>query len=107
MPAPEEAISGERNRIYLFAVENGIVFPHMVVPLFVGREKSIASLEEAMAGGKDVLLSAQKLAKTNDPKPNDIFAVGTIGTAAQLLRLRWHRQSAHRRQESCTHHAVP
>ncbi len=73
--------------IPLLPLRDIIVFPHMVVPLFVGREKSIKSLEEAMASGKDVLLAAQKLAKTNDPKPDDIFSVGTIGTIIQLLRL--------------------
>ncbi len=71
----------------LLPLRDIIVFPHMVVPLFVGREKSIQSLEEAMAGGKDVLLAAQRMAKTNDPKPDDIFSVGTIGTIIQLLRL--------------------
>jgi len=71
----------------LLPLRDIIVFPHMVVPLFVGREKSINSLEEAMAGSKDVLLAAQRLAKTNDPRPDDIFPVGTIGTIIQLLRL--------------------
>ena len=71
----------------LLPLRDIIVFPHMVVPLFVGREKSIQSLEEAMAGGKDVVLAAQRMAKTNDPKPEDIFSVGTIGTIIQLLRL--------------------
>ena len=52
----------------------------MVVPLFVGREKSIAALEEAMRQNNEILLSAQKKAKTNDPAPEDIFAVGTVGT---------------------------
>src|SRR5437763_15510326 len=64
-----------------------IVFPHMVVPLFVGREKSIAALDSAMARDKEILLAAQKKAKTNEPTPDDIFAVGTIGTIIQLLRL--------------------
>jgi ATP-dependent Lon protease len=64
-----------------------IVFPHMVVPLFVGREKSISALEEAMNNDKEILLAAQKLAKTNDPTPEDIFAMGTVGTIIQLLRL--------------------
>jgi ATP-dependent Lon protease len=71
----------------LLPLRDIIVFPHMVVPLFVGREKSIQSLEEAMSGGKDVLLAAQRMAKTNEPKPEDIFPVGTIGTIIQLLRL--------------------
>ncbi|MFT7580657.1 MAG: ATP-dependent Lon protease [Myxococcota bacterium] len=64
-----------------------IVFPYMVVPLFVGRDKSIAALEQAMEGDKEILLSAQKKAKTNDPSPDDIFKVGTLGTIIQLLRL--------------------
>jgi ATP-dependent Lon protease len=74
-------------QIPLLPLRDIIVFPHMVVPLFVGREKSIRALEEAMAGDKEILLSAQKKAKTNDPTPEDIYAVGTIGTIAQLLRL--------------------
>lgn len=71
----------------LLPLRDIIVFPHMVVPLFVGREKSIKSLEEAMVNGKSVLLAAQKRAKTNDPASADIFTVGTVGTIIQLLRL--------------------
>jgi ATP-dependent Lon protease len=74
-------------QIPLLPLRDIIVFPHMVVPLFVGREKSIRALEEAMAGDKEILLSAQRKAKTNDPTPEDIYAVGTVGTIAQLLRL--------------------
>ncbi len=59
----------------------------MVVPLFVGREKSINALEEAMASDKELVLAAQKKAKTNDPNEADIFGVGTIGHIIQLLRL--------------------
>ncbi|MEZ4225102.1 MAG: endopeptidase La [Polyangiaceae bacterium] len=64
-----------------------IVFPHMVSQLFVGREKSILALDEAMARDKEIFLAAQKSAKTNDPSPEDIFQVGTIGSIVQLLRL--------------------
>jgi len=71
----------------LLPLRDIIVFPHMVVPLFVGREKSIAALEEAMAADKDILLAAQKKAKTNDPVADDIFGMGTLGTILQLLRL--------------------
>src|SRR5688572_4159643 len=71
----------------LLPLRDIIVFPHMVVPLFVGREKSISALEEAMNNDKEILLAAQKLAKTNDPTPEDIFAMGTVGTIIQLLRL--------------------
>ena len=71
----------------LLPLRDIIVFPHMVVPLFVGREKSIAALEEAMSADKELLLAAQKKAKTNDPTEGDIFEVGTIGHIIQLLRL--------------------
>jgi ATP-dependent Lon protease len=71
----------------LLPLRDIIVFPHMVVPLFVGREKSIAALDEAMGSDKAILLCAQKKAKTNEPVPEDIFTVGTIGTLIQLLRL--------------------
>src|SRR6476620_8553127 len=73
--------------IPLLPLRDIIVFPHMVVPLFVGREKSINALEQAMSGDKEIVLSAQKKAKTNDPTPDDIFTVGTIGQIIQLLRL--------------------
>jgi ATP-dependent Lon protease len=73
--------------IPLLPLRDIIVFPHMVVPLFVGREKSINALEEAMASDKELLLAAQKKAKTNDPKESDIFRVGTFGHIIQLLRL--------------------
>jgi ATP-dependent Lon protease len=59
----------------------------MVVPLFVGREKSIAALEEAMNNEKDIFLAAQKNPKTNNPGPDDIYRVGTLGQILQLLRL--------------------
>jgi len=71
----------------LLPLRDIIVFPHMVVPLFVGRQKSIAALEQAMSSDKAVLLCAQKKAKTNEPGVDDIFATGTIGTLIQLLRL--------------------
>jgi ATP-dependent Lon protease len=71
----------------LLALRDIIVFPHMVVPLFVGREKSIAALEEAMAGDRELMLAAQRKAKTQDPEEADIHAVGTIGHIIQLLRI--------------------
>lgn len=74
-------------RVPLLPLRDIIVFPHMVVPLFVGRQKSIRALEEAMNGGKLILLAAQRDAKTNDPSENDIYQVGTIGAIVQMLRL--------------------
>jgi ATP-dependent Lon protease len=74
-------------RVPLLPLRDIIVFPHMVVPLFVGRQKSIKALEEAMNRQKYILLAAQKDAKTNDPGEDDIYRVGTLGTVVQLLRL--------------------
>src|SRR5690349_12542694 len=64
-----------------------VVFPHMIVPLFVGREKSVRALEEVMGGDKQILLVAQKNAAQDDPQPGDIHGVGTVGTVLQLLKL--------------------
>ena len=83
---PKGPKAGTRT-VPLLPLRDIIVFPHMVVPLFVGREKSIAALEDAMAKDKDILLAAQKKAKTNEPAPEDIFEIGTLGTILQLLRL--------------------
>ncbi|MFD2230519.1 endopeptidase La [Alkalimarinus sediminis] len=64
-----------------------VVFPHMVIPLFVGREKSIEALEYAMEGSKQILLVAQKDAGKDDPKQDDVFDIGTVSTILQMLKL--------------------
>ena len=64
-----------------------VVFPHMIVPLFVGREKSVRALEDVMKDDKQILLLTQKNAAQDDPTAADIFSVGTIGTVLQLLKL--------------------
>jgi ATP-dependent Lon protease len=64
-----------------------VVFPHMIVPLFVGREKSVRALEDVMQDEKKILLVTQKDAGHDDPSPEDLFTVGTIGTILQLLKL--------------------
>ena len=79
--------AGSSLRIPLLPLRDIIVFPHMVVPLFVGRQKSIKALEEAMNKQKFILLAAQREAKTNDPSEDDIYQVGTLGSVVQLLRL--------------------
>ena len=56
-----------------------VVFPHMIVPLFVGREKSVAALEKVMEGNKQILLLTQKTPAIDDPKPNDLYDIGTVG----------------------------
>src|SRR3954463_8919420 len=74
-------------KLPLLPLRDLIIFPHMMMPLFVGREKSINALEEAMSKQTDIVLAAQKDAKTNNPEPGDIYDVGTVGTIIQLLRL--------------------
>ena len=64
-----------------------VVFPHMIVPLFVGRDKSVRALEDVMKDDKQILLVTQKNAAQDDPTPEDIYGVGTIGTVLQLLKL--------------------
>jgi ATP-dependent Lon protease len=64
-----------------------VVFPHMIVPLFVGREKSVRALEDVMKDDKQILLVTQKNAAQDDPSTSDIYTVGTIGTVLQLLKL--------------------
>ena len=64
-----------------------VVFPHMIVPLFVGREKSVRALEDVMKEDKQILLVTQKNAAQDDPSPSDIYEVGTVGTVLQLLKL--------------------
>ena len=74
-------------RIPLLPLRDIVVFPHMVVPLFVGRPKSIQALEDAMAGDRQLVVAAQRQAGEEDPTPEDIYSVGTLGTIIQLLRL--------------------
>ena len=71
----------------LLPLRDLIIFPHMMMPLFVGREKSINALGEAMTKQSDIVLVAQKDAKTNTPTVDDIYKVGTLGSIIQLLRL--------------------
>lgn len=79
--------NGGVSRLPLLPLRDIIVFPHMVVPLFVGRQKSIKALEEAVAGKKTIFLVTQRDAKVNDPAADDLYLVGTIGNVVQLLRL--------------------
>ena len=64
-----------------------VVFPHMIVPLFVGREKSVRALEDVMKDDKQILLVTQKNAAQDDPSTADIYTIGTVGTVLQLLKL--------------------
>ncbi len=84
---PSDRPAGAPRAVALLPLRDIVVFPHMVVPLFVGRAKSIKALEEAVAGDRELLLAAQKDHKVDDPREQDIHRVGTLGTILQLLRL--------------------
>ncbi|BET95776.1 endopeptidase La [Xenorhabdus taiwanensis] len=77
----------ERIEIPVLPLRDVVVYPHMVIPLFVGREKSIHCLEAAMEHDKQVMLVAQKEASTDEPGVNDLFSVGTVASILQMLKL--------------------
>ncbi len=79
--------NNQTQQLPLLPLRDLIIFPHMMMPLFVGREKSINALEDAMSKQTDIVLAAQKDAKTNNPEEKDIYSIGTVGTIIQLLRL--------------------
>lgn len=79
--------TADTQQLPLLPLRDLIIFPHMMMPLFVGREKSINALEDAMSKQTDIILAAQKDAKTNNPEEKDIYSIGTVGSIIQLLRL--------------------
>lgn len=79
--------SSERSSIPVLPLRDVVVYPHMVIPLFVGREKSIRCLDEAMENNKEVFLVAQKDAGVDEPEASDIYAVGAVATILQMLKL--------------------
>ncbi|MDM9987453.1 endopeptidase La [Bartonella henselae] len=84
----DEKTDGVRGEVYaVLPLRDIVVFPHMIVPLFVGREKSIRALEETMAVDKQILLVTQKNASDDDPKSEDIYDIGTFANILQLLKL--------------------
>lgn len=83
----QDFTSSTLNELPLLPLRDVVVYPHMVTPLFVGRQKSIEALEMAMAADKHVLLVAQKNPSLDDPKAEDLYSVGTIASILQLLKL--------------------
>jgi len=82
-----EVIAGSPQVVPVLPLRDVVVYPHMVIPLFVGREKSIAALDEAVKGNKQILLIAQMQAEQDEPGPNDLYEVGTLSSILQLLKL--------------------
>ena len=83
----QEILSAERQTLPLLPLRDVVVFPHMVIPLFVGRPRSIKALELAMEGGKNIMLAAQKSASKDDPTPDDVYEIGCLATILQMLKL--------------------
>ena len=79
--------SSTETTLPLLPLRDVVVYPHMVIPLFVGRAKSIAALEKAMSDDKQVLLVAQKHASVDEPAKEDLYSYGTIASVLQLLKL--------------------
>src|ERR1041384_3384433 len=78
----------DRDRVYpVLPLRDIVVFPGMIVPLFVGREKSVKALEEVMRDDKHILVVTQKNAQDDDPSPEEIYDTGTIASVLQLLKL--------------------
>jgi ATP-dependent Lon protease len=82
-----ESTARETQDLAVLPLRDVVVFPHMVIPLFVGREKSIRALDHAMESDKRILLVAQKSADVDDPTGNDLYSVGTLAHVLQLLKL--------------------
>jgi len=85
--SPEGSSGSQGDMLAVLPLRDIVVFPHMIVPLFVGREKSVRALEAVMKEDKQILLVAQKNASQDDPSVNDIYRVGTVSTILQLLKL--------------------
>ena len=79
--------SGEPHLFPVLPLRDIVVFPHMIVPLFVGRQKSVRALEDVKQDDKQILLVAQKNAADDDPETDDIYTIGTIASVLQLLKL--------------------
>ncbi|MCG7955094.1 MAG: LON peptidase substrate-binding domain-containing protein, partial [Candidatus Thiodiazotropha endolucinida] len=75
------------NIVPVLPLRDVVVYPHMVIPLFVGRDKSIQALDSAMQSNKQILLAAQKSADVDDPDIDDMYAIGTLANILQLLKL--------------------
>src|SRR6202050_4360335 len=85
---PKPTLTAGESRAYpVLPLRDIVVFPHMIVPLFVGREKSIKALEEVMRSDSFILLATQKNASDDDPATDSIYEVGTLASVLQLLKL--------------------
>ena len=87
MDKPSTDLTSPDKMVPVLPLRDVVVYPHMVIPLFVGRDKSIQALDNAMRDSKQVLLVAQKEAEVDDPGEDDLYTVGTLSNILQLLKL--------------------
>ena len=87
MDNPVQSSLSSINELPVLPLRDVVVYPHMVIPLFVGREKSVRALDSAMEGDKRILLVAQRSPDTDDPQTGDLYSIGTVATVLQLLKL--------------------
>ena len=87
MSEPKTSLPSISGSYPVLPLRDIVVFPHMIVPLFVGREKSVRALENVMREDKGILLVTQKNAADDDPKAEDIYDIGTVGSILQILKL--------------------
>src|ERR671919_755609 len=87
MSETQQPTPSEITQYPLLPLRDVVVFPHMVIPLFVGRPKSIKAMETAMEAGKSILLVAQRSAAKDDPGPQDMYAIGCVSNILQMLKL--------------------
>ena len=87
MIKPLPSYSSDNGMLPVLPLRDVVVYPHLVIPLFVGRAKSVKALEIASEGNKQILLVAQKSANKDEPDAEDLYEVGTVATVLQMLKL--------------------
>ena len=84
---PDNVSQPKHDMMPLLPLRDVVVYPHLVIPLFVGRAKSVKALEIASEGNKQILLVAQKSANKDEPDADDLYEIGTLATVLQMLKL--------------------
>src|SRR5580693_7613123 len=84
---PKETLSGDVRKLPMMPIRDMVIFPHMMTPFVVGRESSVRALEEALTGDRKIFLATQHDAGIDEPRPEDIYPVGTIGNIVQSVKM--------------------
>src|ERR1044071_933091 len=85
--SPKETLSGGTQKLPMMPIRDMVIFPHMMTPFVVGRESSVRALEEALNGERKIFLATQHDARVDEPRPDEIYAVGTVGNIVQSVRM--------------------